>query len=138
MKSLIRHKKIFYSIVALHLFFLFMPVSHAGDIILCLGASDHFSIELKSSDECFSCTKSGRYSQEKDPCFCVDIPISKKAEEPATLLNNGIQPKLQTCLQFDTPQFLIPSYRDALFTFVDTLHVKSITHESLGTIVLLI
>jgi hypothetical protein len=139
MKSLIRHKKIYFFFLILHVLFLSMPVSHAGEIVLCYSDTGHIRIEFKLSEECSSCSKSGDDSQEKDPCFCVDIPISKEADEHSVLLSNGsIQPKPQICLQPNTSNWLTPSPHDVKFTLANDLHVKSTTHELLRSPVLLI
>ncbi len=139
MKLLIRHKQIYYIILALHVFFLSMPVSHAGDIVLCYSNTGHIKIELKLSDKCSCSHKNSDNIQENDPCYCVDIPISKEVDEHKTLLNNKtIQSKLQVYIQTNTTNLLNPSYHDGLFTLVNHLHFKSTANESLRTIVLLI
>jgi hypothetical protein len=139
MKSFIRHKKIFYIILSLHSLFLAMPVSHAGDIVLCFKDTGQITLELKQSEECSSCIKSGNDPQEKDTCFCVDIPISKEADEHSALLNAvDIQVKPQICIQPKTDNLLNPSPHDGLFSLVNYYHLKSVAHESLRTTVLLI
>jgi hypothetical protein len=139
MKSLIRHKKIYYTFLTLHVLFLSMPVCHAGEIVLCYSDTGHIKIELKLSEECSSCNKSGSDSQEKDPCFCVDIPISKEADAHSALLSNGtVQAKPQLCLQsFSAKEFNLFSLdRSSILSYRQ--HCKSPVHESLCTTVLLI
>jgi len=132
MKSLIK-----YVILSLLVFFMVMPISHAGGIVLCYSDTGHFEIELKLSERCFCCNNNSL--QDKDTCFCSDIPISKEVDEHTTLLSNGIiQPKLQICLQTNTINLLNPSYHDGQLTSVNYLHLKSAAHESHRTIVLLI
>ena len=139
MKSLIRHKQIFYIFLTLHVLFLSMPVCHAVEIVLCYSDMGYIKIELKLSEECSSCNKSDNDSQEKDPCFCLDIPISKEADEHSMLLSNGIiQAKPHFCLQlFSANEFnLLSLNRSSILSYRQ--HGKSPVHESLCTTVLMI
>jgi hypothetical protein len=139
MKSIIKHKQIYYIILTLHVFFLAMPVSHAGEIVLCYRDAGQIEIELKLSQECSSCNKSSDDSQEKDPCFCVDIPISKETDEHSTLVSSRtIQAKPLICLQPNTTKLVNPTSHDDLFILASYPHLKSTIHESLCTTVLLI
>jgi hypothetical protein len=139
MKSFIRHKQLFYSILSLHVFFLFMPVSQAGEIVLCYSNARCFEITLNPSKECSCCNEPSYESQEGNKCFCVDIPISKDADEHSTLLSNGtIQPKPQFCIQTHTANLLNPSHHDGLSNLINYPHFKITTYESLRSTVLLI
>jgi hypothetical protein len=141
MKSIIKNKQIYHIILTLQVLFLSMPVSHAGEIVLCYSDTG-YKIDFKSleenSPECSSCDKSNDISQKQEMCFCIDIPISKAADENSTFLSTGTLPlKHHICLKHTTilPN---PSPHDGLFTIVNYLRLKSTTHESLRTVVLLI
>jgi hypothetical protein len=139
MKSLIQHKKLLYFIATLHVSFLFMPVSYSGDIVLCFRDTGRIEIGLKLAEGCSTCKQSGDDLQKKDPCFCVDIPISKESDGPSALSNSKtVQPRLQISLQPDTTDLVKPSYRDGLFASVDRLLFKSTAQELLRTVILLI
>jgi hypothetical protein len=139
MKSLIRHKQIYYILLTLHVLFLSMPVCHAGKIVLCYSDAGHIKIELKLSDECSSCNKSGSDSQEKDPCFCLDIPISKQVDTHAALVSNGtVQPQPQSCFQsFSAREFNL-FFLDSSSILSYHSNCKNPVHESLRSTVLLI
>jgi hypothetical protein len=139
MKSIIRHKPIYYILLTLHVFFLAMPVSHAGEIVLCYSDSGHVEILLKLSEDCSSCNKSSDDSQEKDTCFCLDIPISKEVSEHSTLVSSGtIQAKPLICLQPNTTKLVNPTPHDGLSILINYSHSKSTTHELLRSTILLI
>jgi hypothetical protein len=116
-----------------------MPVSHAGEIVLCYSDTGNVKIELKLSEKCSSCNKSGDDSQEKDLCFCLDIPLSKEGYRHTTLLNSGtVQVKPLICLQSHTGIFFNSSFHDGFFSSLNCLHIKNPVHESLRATVLLI
>jgi len=139
MKLLIRHKQIYFFFLTLHVLFLSMPVSHAGEIVLCYSDTGHIKIELKLSEECSSCNKPGDDSQEKDPCFCLDIPLSKEGYRHTTLLKSGtVQGKPQICLQSHIINLLNPSFQDEFCALVNITHFISPIQKSLRATVLLI
>ena len=138
MKAFIRQKRIYYIILTLHMLFLSMPVSRAGDIVLCYNEKGEIKIDLRLPEECHCCVTSGNFLQEKDLCYCVDVPISKQVEENPILLKCGdIQPQPQICLK-SVPFNLLNSLHDGLFTPAHYPYLKNQIQELLHTTVLLI
>jgi hypothetical protein len=139
MKSFIRHKQVYYFFLTLHVIFLSMPVCHAGDIVLCYSETGQIKMDFRLSEECSCCNKSILDSQVKDQCYCVDIPISKAADEHSALLSNRtIQARPHMCLQPQPITLIHPSTHDGVFASVNSPYCTSPTHESLRTTVLLI
>jgi hypothetical protein len=139
MKSIIKHKQLYYLFLTLHVLFLSMPVSHAGDIVLCYSDTGQIDIVLKLSEECSCCSKSCENSQEKDPCFCMDIPISKEVEQLSTLLSNGdIQAKPLVSPCSISANSINTSPNDGLLSLANYSYLNNPVHQSLHSTVLLI
>ncbi len=139
MKSFIPNRYLYHLLVALYVIFLIMPASHAGEIVLCLCDAGHVKIELKLSDECSLCSKTCENSQEENSCFCLDIPISKKADTNLMLLKcRTVQATPWSCIQWisinKSDLFIV----DQWFSLSTRTLYKNPAHESLNTMVLLI
>ena len=139
MKSIIKHKQLYLVFLTLNVIFLSLPVTHAGNMVLCYEDTGRVEIELKLSDDCSSCGKSGGLSQDKTLCYCVDIPISKDVDAHSVLLSSGgIQMTHPASLPSTTACRITSPPLDPLFSSVNHFHLSTVLHESLRTTVLLI
>lgn len=138
MRRFIRSKQIYCLILAMPVFFLALPVSHAGDIVLCYKNAGQIGIEVKMVEGCSSCNQTGGSLEKQNSCFCVDIPISRGAVEHSTLLPGGTsQGKPHAELQSSSGES-DPFSSDKKSVLSPLPSFTRSIHESLRTTVLLI
>ncbi|MEW6077492.1 MAG: hypothetical protein AB1724_06765 [Thermodesulfobacteriota bacterium] len=139
MRQWIRHKQTGYILLILQAFFLSLPVSHAGDLVLCYRSAGQVEIEFKGQEGCASCTRPGEQPQDPSSCYCVDIPLSREATEHAAIPSSGsgqIMP--DPCLSALTSGVVCPPCPGSGFFFSSFFLCTHSVHESLRTTVLLI
>jgi hypothetical protein len=139
MRLFIRRKSIYHLILVLHTLFLSLPVSHAGDIVLCYKDAGQIDIEVKMPEGCSSCDQAGGNLEKQDPCFCVDIPLSRGAVEHSTLFRGGTSQgkphaELQSFSSGECDPFSPDNIKVSIL-FTPPASTRSI-HESLRTTVL--